>query len=86
TWFGTAVSVLALFMAGALAAFLVKRPAAERDAAAATAEPLQDSSAPAPVTGSRPVQQDSVPGTTPSAVPSQPNAPTPVTSPAPVSP
>ncbi|GGS19343.1 hypothetical protein F2B00_21410 [Streptomyces parvus] len=27
TWFGTAVSVLALFVAGALAAFLVKRPA-----------------------------------------------------------
>ncbi|MFF2232374.1 DedA family protein [Streptomyces anulatus] len=27
TWFGTAVSVLALFVAGALAAFVVKRPA-----------------------------------------------------------
>ncbi|MFJ5043298.1 DedA family protein [Streptomyces sp. NPDC088719] len=27
TWFGTAVSVLALFLAGALAAFVVKRPA-----------------------------------------------------------
>jgi len=90
TWFGTAVSVLALFMAGALAAFLVKRPAAELDAAAATAEALQDSSDPAtvqaPVTDPRPVQQDSVPDATPSTVPSQPNAPTPVTSPAPVSP
>ncbi|MFJ3433923.1 DedA family protein [Streptomyces cyaneofuscatus] len=90
TWFGTAVSVLALFMAGALAAFLVKRPAAERDAAAATAEPLQDASDPATVTGPRLVQQGSVPGTasgtTPSTVPSQPSAPAPVTAPAPVSP
>ncbi|PCG87679.1 hypothetical protein CIB93_01100 [Streptomyces sp. WZ.A104] len=34
TWFGTAVSVLALFMAGALAAFVVKRPTVAR----ATAE------------------------------------------------
>lgn len=89
TWFGTAVSVLALFMAGALAAFLVKRPAAERDAAAAgTAESLRDSSEPA--TGSPSVRQDSVhgsaPGITSNTVPSQPNAPTPVTSPAPVSP
>ncbi|WP_411078829.1 DedA family protein [Streptomyces sp. cmx-18-6] len=32
TWFGTAVSVLALFMAGALAAFVVKRPGAARAA------------------------------------------------------
>ncbi|WP_406189886.1 VTT domain-containing protein [Streptomyces anulatus] len=30
TWFGTAVSVLALFVAGALAAFVVKRPATRR--------------------------------------------------------
>ncbi|MGA4997826.1 DedA family protein [Streptomyces arboris] len=89
TWFGTAVSVLALFMAGALAAFVVKRPAAERDAAAAsTAESLRDSSAPA--TGSPSVHQGSVHGSAPgiasNTVPSQPNAPTPVTSPAPVSP
>ncbi|MFI7286583.1 DedA family protein [Streptomyces anulatus] len=48
TWFGTAVSVLALFLAGALAAFLVKRPAtrtvtaAEAKAeAAATAVPTE---------------------------------------------
>ncbi|MEU0377629.1 MULTISPECIES: DedA family protein [Streptomyces] len=91
TWFGTAVSVLALFMAGALAAFLVKRPAAERNAAAAAADPLQDPSDPAagpvaPDTGTRPVQQDTAPGAAPSTVPSQPNAPAPVTSPAPVSP
>ncbi|MFJ7328354.1 VTT domain-containing protein [Streptomyces cyaneofuscatus] len=94
TWFGTAVSVLALFMAGALAAFLVKRPAAERGTAAAPAEPLQDTSDPAavagPATGPRSVQQDSVPGTAsgiaPSTVPSQPGTPAPVTSPAPVSP
>ncbi|MFC9759221.1 DedA family protein [Streptomyces sp. NPDC056921] len=34
TWVGTAVSVLALFMAGALAAYLIRRPAAEAAAAA----------------------------------------------------
>ncbi|MBT2429161.1 VTT domain-containing protein [Streptomyces sp. ISL-112] len=98
TWFGTAVSVLALFIAGALAAFLVKRPAAERGTAVATSKPLQDSSLPAAVPGlatvSRAVHQDalqgSVPGITsgiaPSTVPSQSNAHIPVTSPAPVSP
>ncbi|MFB7913203.1 DedA family protein [Streptomyces sp. NPDC056061] len=35
TWVGTAVSVLALFVAGALAAYLMRRPAAEAAAAAA---------------------------------------------------
>ncbi|MFE9486964.1 DedA family protein [Streptomyces sp. NPDC006641] len=34
TWVGTAVSVLALFVAGALAAYLMRRPAAEAAAAA----------------------------------------------------
>ncbi|MEE1769913.1 VTT domain-containing protein [Streptomyces sp. JV185] len=34
TWVGTAVSVLALFVAGALAAYLIRRPAAEMSAAA----------------------------------------------------
>ncbi|WP_103535413.1 DedA family protein [Streptomyces sp. SM11] len=34
TWFGTAVSVLALFVAGALAAFVVKRPATRTATAA----------------------------------------------------
>ncbi|MGW1845064.1 DedA family protein [Streptomyces sp. NPDC001966] len=34
TWVATAISVLALFMAGALAAYLVRRPAAEAAAAA----------------------------------------------------
>ncbi|MFF3780187.1 DedA family protein [Streptomyces sp. NPDC001933] len=34
TWVGTAVSVLALFMAGALAAYLMRRPAAEAAASA----------------------------------------------------
>ncbi|WIY75892.1 DedA family protein [Streptomyces anulatus] len=38
TWFGTAVSVLALFVAGALAAFVVKRPATRRDTAAEAGE------------------------------------------------
>ncbi|MYX13439.1 hypothetical protein GTY67_08350 [Streptomyces sp. SID8374] len=97
TWFGTAVSVLALFMAGALAAFVVKRPAAARKAAA-TAEALQNSSAPAavptPAAKSRTARQDSahdaVSGIAPGNVPSQPNGPapvtSPVTSPAPVSP
>lgn len=37
TWFGTAVSVLALFVAGALAAFVVKRPARRAATAAGTA-------------------------------------------------
>ncbi|MXG26171.1 VTT domain-containing protein [Streptomyces sp. YIM 132580] len=93
TWFGTAVSVLALFMAGALAAFVVKRPAAARDAAA-TAEALQGCSAPAAVPAqdakSRSTRhdsaQDAVSGTASGTVPSQPNGPAPVTSPAPVSP
>ncbi|MGW8882019.1 hypothetical protein ACWGPC_56170, partial [Streptomyces mirabilis] len=34
TWVATAISVLALFMAGALAAYLMRRPAAEAAAAA----------------------------------------------------
>ncbi|MFJ8968832.1 DedA family protein [Streptomyces anulatus] len=38
TWFGTAVSVLALFVAGALAAFVVKRPATRTATAEAKAE------------------------------------------------
>ncbi|MET7306724.1 VTT domain-containing protein [Streptomyces sp. NPDC005571] len=42
TWLGTAVSVLALFMAGALAAFLMRRPAA----AAATSATAGAASAP----------------------------------------
>ncbi|MDF6042252.1 VTT domain-containing protein [Streptomyces sp. JH14] len=36
TWLGTAVSVLALFVAGALAAYLMRRPAAAAATAAAT--------------------------------------------------
>lgn len=40
TWFGTAVSVLALFVAGALAALLMRRPAAAA-AAAVAAVPAQ---------------------------------------------
>ncbi|HBF84548.1 MAG TPA: hypothetical protein DD420_32860, partial [Streptomyces sp.] len=35
TWLGTAVSVLALFLAGALAAVVVRRPSRERAAAGA---------------------------------------------------
>ncbi|MFB6816587.1 DedA family protein [Streptomyces sp. NPDC056347] len=37
TWVATAISVLALFMAGALAAYFMRRPAAEAAAAAASA-------------------------------------------------
>ncbi|MER6503180.1 VTT domain-containing protein [Streptomyces sp. NPDC001455] len=37
TWVGTAVSVLALFVAGALAAYFMRRPAAEAAATATTA-------------------------------------------------
>ncbi|MEU2066033.1 DedA family protein [Streptomyces anulatus] len=44
TWFGTAVSVLALFVAGALAAFVVKRPATRT---ATTAEAEATETAPA---------------------------------------
>ncbi|MFJ9684604.1 DedA family protein [Streptomyces bacillaris] len=83
TWFGTAVSVLALFMAGALAAFVVKRrPAAVRAAAAAaSAEALQDSDAvSSPPADSRAAE---APGPVRGAVPGQPNGPTPVASPAP---
>ncbi|MFE9698033.1 DedA family protein [Streptomyces sp. NPDC006270] len=47
TWFGTAVSVLALFVAGALAAFVVKRPATRtaRAADAATGTATAETSA-----------------------------------------
>lgn len=45
TWFGTAVSVLALFVAGALAAFVVKRPATRTaTAAGAKAEAAETAS------------------------------------------
>ncbi len=45
TWFGTAVSVLALFVAGALAAFVVKRPATRTTA---EAEATETETAPTP--------------------------------------
>ncbi|MFJ8705151.1 DedA family protein [Streptomyces anulatus] len=45
TWFGTAVSVLALFVAGALAAFVVKRPAT-RTATTAEAEAVETTPTP----------------------------------------
>ncbi|MEV1046813.1 VTT domain-containing protein [Streptomyces sp. NPDC049916] len=64
TWFGTAVSVLALFMAGALAAYVVKRPAAVRAAAAGTEEATDPPASPRPPHGA---------GTTPG----QPSTPTP---------
>lgn len=51
TWFGTAVSVLALFLAGALAAFVVKRPAAAEARAAearAAAEATEGPGSPEP--------------------------------------
>ncbi|MFD3970536.1 DedA family protein [Streptomyces cyaneofuscatus] len=88
TWFGTAVSVLALFMAGALAAFVVKRPKAAREAGAGagSAEALQGSSAPADTSGSTAsvTAFQAVPAT--GTVPGRPDGPAPVTSPAPVSP
>ncbi|MFD5203633.1 DedA family protein [Streptomyces sp. NPDC058375] len=48
TWFGTAVSVLALFVAGALAAFVVKRPATRTAKTKAGAEALRQESEPGP--------------------------------------
>ncbi|MCX4484334.1 VTT domain-containing protein [Streptomyces anulatus] len=52
TWFGTAVSVLALFVAGALAAFVVKRPATRT---ATTAEAEATDTAPTATTTDSPV-------------------------------
>ncbi|MFI2353559.1 DedA family protein [Streptomyces anulatus] len=52
TWFGTAVSVLALFVAGALAAFVVKRPATRT---ATTAEAEATETAPTATTTDSPV-------------------------------
>lgn len=43
TWVGTAVSVLALFVAGALAAYVMRRPAAKAAAQASTATPTTTS-------------------------------------------
>ncbi|QCW77508.1 hypothetical protein EQG64_08615 [Streptomyces sp. S6] len=81
TWFGTAVSVLALFMAGALAAFVVKRPAAARAAAAAaSAEALR---APPPYRPRPPAPGRRRPRPDAGRGPRQPNGPAPVTSPAP---
>ncbi|MFJ2023447.1 VTT domain-containing protein [Streptomyces sp. NPDC087897] len=63
TWFGTAVSVLALFAAGALAAFMVKgRPTAGSAPEAATAaDPTPgDADIPAPGPRAAPVQQPPV--------------------------
>ncbi|WP_097866501.1 DedA family protein [Streptomyces sp. rh34] len=57
TWFGTAVSVLALFVAGALAAFVVKRPATrtvtgtEAEAEAAETAETVPSATEAPASG-----------------------------------
>ncbi|MGW6721239.1 DedA family protein [Streptomyces sp. NPDC054995] len=50
TWFGTAVSVLALFLAGALAAFVVKRPATRTERAKAGAEAPDQEPGPGPGT------------------------------------
>ncbi|WP_432148362.1 VTT domain-containing protein [Streptomyces sp. bgisy029] len=87
TWFGTAVSVLALFMAGALAAFVVKkRPKAAREAGAGSAGALQAPSVPADASGSAPSVTTSQAAPAAGTVPGQPNGPAPVTSPAPVSP
>ncbi|WP_371623213.1 VTT domain-containing protein [Streptomyces sp. NBC_01116] len=93
TWFGTAVSVLALFLAGALAAFVVKRPAtrtvttteaeveaeaeAEKTAAAAATEVRTHPLVPAPA---------SAPGTAPPGGPTSLGGPGPVSAPAPAAP
>ncbi|MFI1221010.1 MULTISPECIES: DedA family protein [unclassified Streptomyces] len=59
TWFGTAVSVLALFVAGALAAFVVKRPAK------ATTKPATEATE---ATGAKTMAEAQTPGAAP-AVP-----------------
>ncbi|WP_097910963.1 DedA family protein [Streptomyces sp. b84] len=51
TWFGTAVSVLALFVAGALAAFVVKRPATRTAEAEATETASTATTTDSPVAG-----------------------------------
>ncbi|MFE2289704.1 DedA family protein [Streptomyces sp. NPDC059452] len=93
TWFGTAVSVLALFMAGALAAFVVKRPAGRRAAMTkvqAKAQALQGSAVPSiPSVPSAPgavPAQASASRTVPGSASGQTSGPAPVTAPAPVSP
>lgn len=92
TWFGTAVSVLALFMAGALAAFVVKkRPKAARETGAgsagtSSAGALQAPSVPADASGSTTSVTTFQAAPAPGTIPSQPNGTAPVTSPAPVSP
>ncbi|MFE4531452.1 DedA family protein [Streptomyces anulatus] len=52
TWFGTAVSVLALFVAGALAAFVVKRPATRTATTSEAKAEAAETAAPATATDS----------------------------------
>ncbi|MFI1571509.1 DedA family protein [Streptomyces anulatus] len=52
TWFGTAVSVLALFVAGALAAFVVKRPATRTARTAEAKAEVAETAPPATATDS----------------------------------
>lgn len=92
TWFGTAVSVLALFLAGALAAFVVKRPAtrtvttteAEAEAeTAATAAAAAEVRTPPLVSVPAPA---SAPGTASPGGPAALGGPGPVPTPAPAAP
>lgn len=85
TWFGTAVSVLALFVAGALAAFVVKRPAVAR---AEATKAHQASSAPAalPAPATAPPAAPDAPAVVTATAPGWASGPAPVTSTAPVSP
>ncbi|MCX4505007.1 DedA family protein [Streptomyces anulatus] len=87
TWFGTAVSVLALFVAGALAAFVVKRPATRT---ATTAEAEATETAPTATTTDSPVAgagamsgYASGSGSSPAALAAPPKTPPLVSVPAP---
>lgn len=61
TWFGTAVSVLALFLAGALAAFVVKRPGATRAAAVTGSASAAPEASPATATAPAALPRAAVP-------------------------
>lgn len=78
TWFGTAVSVLALFVAGALAAFVVKRPATRTATTAEATATTTDS----PVAGAVPGYAPGS-GSSPAALAAAPKTPPLVSVPAP---
>ncbi|MGW8487325.1 DedA family protein [Streptomyces sp. NPDC055886] len=93
TWFGTAVSVLALFLAGALAAFVVKRPATRTARAKAGAAAPDQEPGPGPGTVAGPGPKSGYGAGAVSATASATTAPTtppsgpgPVSAPAPAAP